>query len=106
MRLSKPKEISVSKQFPRMCPKRIKIPKTKTSRAKTLTVLQGVSSAQKVERPDVVTSGAVDGAERTSKSYYELSVSEHCAEKLRSSGEAEVNELVDLGGQSVAEIIG
>ena len=51
-------------------------------------------------------SGAIVMGGRTSKSDDGLSISEYCAEKLQSSGKAEVSKLVDLVGDSVAPLLG
>ena len=54
----------------------------------------------------MIARGAIDVGGRTSKSDDEMSVSEFCAENLQSIGEVEVSLLVDLGGNSVVELLG
>ena len=59
-----------------------------------------------IEGPYVVARGAVDVGAWTSENDDEMSVGEFCAETLKSVGEVEVSKPVNLGGDSVAELLG
>ena len=80
----------------------VELQQTDMSPGKTLTVLQGVGSTVQVERPDVLTSGAVRSAEGGDG----VSLSDYCAEKLQSFHEVAMSQLVDLNGVSTAVFLG
>ena len=84
---------------PNVCPERVEVPETDTSPVKTLAILQRACTSQRTVRKS-----AVDMSELPSRSDDGLSVSEFCAEEARSFSEAEMSKLVDLGGESVAEM--
>ena len=90
---------------PKVCPDNVEIPDTYTYPVKTMTGTQGVLSTIQIEGPYVVARGAVDVSGWTSESDDEMILIEFCAEKLQSTGEVEVSKLVDLGGDSVAELL-
>ena len=70
-----------------------------------MTVTQGVLSAILIEGSYVVARGIVDMGAWSSERVAEMSVSVFSAEKLQSVGEVEVSKLLDLGGDSVAELL-
>ena len=92
---------------PDVCPNTAEISETDTSPAKTITVIQGVRSILQIEGLDVVSSGTVEVAGRTSESDDGMRVSKDCAEKFDlPHGRVDVSKLVDLGGDSVADLLG
>ena len=93
------------KIFPYVCPNTVEVPETDTSPAKTRAVSQGVTSTERIERPDAA-SGAIEMGGRTNESDDELSTSEICTEKKQSFSEADVSQLVDLERDSVADLLG
>ena len=90
---------------PKICPDNFDIPDTYTYPVKIMAVTQGTLSTIQIEGPYIVARGAVDVSGWTSECDEEMILSEFCAEKLQSTGEVEVSKLLDLGGDSVAELL-
>ena len=57
-------------------------------------------------KEQAVSIGAVDLGEQLSQSDEGVDVSENCAEKLRSSGESNLDWLADLNQESVTRVLG
>ena len=83
-----------------VCPKRIEVPETDMSPAKTLIFSRKASTSEQR-----VSKGAVDVSELSSRSDDGMSVSQYCAEKLRSFGASELQTLVEVGEKPIEQTL-
>ena len=86
---------------PNVCPPGTEVPETDMFLPKTLTVSQ-----ERRTNGQAVSKGAVDMSEQSSQSDDGVSVSEYCAEKVRSLSERLLQTSVEVGEESILQILG